>query len=135
MKWILPLLVLLLVACDSRKTEVSQPAPVQETGPSEFIQRVQDRTVSLLDWKNASRQDQILFTRTYTKLHLGRMDNKKQKDMTDFIVYTLGNIEESTKGQGWSQATTEKYLSGIKLFGTCKAGARVMGWPSPKSKI
>lgn len=123
-----------LVACDSKREEVVETQP-ELVGPSEFMQKVDDRSVSLLDWKNANKEDRSYFLRIYTLLHLGLTDNKKQRDLNDFIVYTVRNMEESTKAQGWSRSTTERYLNGVKLFNTSQAGARVMGWPGPKSRF
>lgn len=134
MKRLVPVLLLLLVACDSKKPEVSQPPPAP-TGPSEFVQRVNDRTISMLDWKKAGPGDRSYFIKIYTKLHLGRANARKERDMKEFLEYTRKSMEDSTKAQGWSEGTAARYLAGIKLFATCKAGARVMGWPFPKRKF
>lgn len=121
---VIAIVVSILVGCAPKDSQAT-------SGPSEFEQKVAHKTVSMGDWTKASYADKQHFAREYTRLHLGQVDTAKAQDIITFVNGSHGHLSKGLQGKGLAQDDIQDILSANRLHLTCKAGARLMGWPSP----
>ncbi len=124
------LMPLLFTGCGSE----SSNAP-KASQPSEFVKKVDDRTVDLSDWRNASFREKTYFARAYTKLHLGKSDPGKEKDIRIFVDSSVNGMVKALRQRKADDEAIQQILSRTEVYISSKAGARIMGWPEPVNDI
>lgn len=103
--------------------------------PSVFQQKTTDRTATLADWRKASHREKYEFANQYTTLHLGVADTAKARDIVIFLDGSEKRLAQALQQRNVPETSIDEILSGSKLFTMSKAGARLMGWPSPVDAV
>lgn len=115
------ILLVIMLGCSAKSS----------TTPSIFKAKVLEKSVTLADWKGATQSEKSYFSSEYTKLHLGVNDHKKAQDIIVFLDSSQDNLVKSMQQKKTPQEAIDHLLNGTNLYTLSKAGARLMGWPSP----
>lgn len=118
--------LLLISAC-------GEPPP--PPGPTAIEQRMDDRSASMQDWRNASIAEKQHFGRLYTETYLGQYNEQRSHDIIEYLDAAVSGMAENMTQAGMQREQLDGILAAQEIWLVCAAGARLMGWPSPLGDI